>query len=31
MQQGQIFELEKRAVDGNAVWEYRYRTGERSA
>jgi hypothetical protein len=24
MQQGQVFELEKRAVDGRAVWAYRY-------
>jgi integrase len=27
MQQGQVFELKKRAVDGRAVWAYRYRTG----
>jgi integrase len=27
MQQGQVFELKKRAVDGSAVWAYRYRTG----
>ena len=27
MQQGQVFELRKRAVDGSAVWAYRYRTG----
>jgi hypothetical protein len=26
MQQGQVFELKKRAVDGGAVWAYRYRT-----
>jgi hypothetical protein len=26
MQQGQVFELKKRAVDGRAVWAYRYRT-----
>jgi integrase len=26
MQQGQVFELRKRAVDGRAVWAYRYRT-----
>jgi len=26
MQQGQVFELKKRAVDGSAVWAYRYRT-----
>jgi hypothetical protein len=26
MQQGQGFELKKRAVDGRAVWAYRYRT-----
>src|SRR5215218_7123836 len=27
MQQGQVFVLKKRAVDGSAVWAYRYRTG----
>jgi hypothetical protein len=27
MQQRQVFELKKRAVDGSAVWAYRYRTG----
>jgi hypothetical protein len=27
MQQGQVFELKRRAVDGNPVWVYRYRTG----
>src|SRR3954467_930693 len=27
MQQGQVFVLKKRAVDGDAVWAYRYRTG----
>jgi integrase len=27
MQQGQVFELKKRAVDGNSVWAFRYRTG----
>src|SRR6266571_5539598 len=27
MQQGQVFELKKRAVDGRSVWAYRYRTG----
>ena len=27
MQQGQIFELKRRAVDGSPVWAYRYRTG----
>src|SRR3954454_9612410 len=27
MQQGQVFELKKRAVDGSPVWPYRYRTG----
>ena len=27
MQQGQVFELKRRAVDGSAVWAYRYRTG----
>ncbi len=27
MQQGQVFELKKRAVDGSLVWAYRYRTG----
>src|SRR3954463_6318469 len=27
MQQGQVFVLKKRAVDGGAVWAYRYRTG----
>jgi hypothetical protein len=27
MQQGQVFELEKRAVGGSPVWAYRYRTG----
>jgi hypothetical protein len=26
MQQGQGFELKKRAVDGRAVWAYRHRT-----
>src|SRR5215208_3727057 len=26
MQQGQVLELKKRAVDGSAVWAYRYRT-----
>jgi integrase len=26
MQQGQVFELKTRAVDGSAVWAYRYRT-----
>src|SRR5438552_7824949 len=26
MQQGQVFELKKRAVDGSPVWGYRYRT-----
>src|SRR6266542_3966112 len=26
MQQGQVFELKKRAVDGSLVWAYRYRT-----
>src|SRR6266487_333211 len=26
MQQGQVFELKKRAVDGRRVWAYRYRT-----
>jgi hypothetical protein len=25
MQQGQVFELKKRAVDGSPVWAYRYR------
>lgn len=28
MQQGQVFELKKRAVDGRAVWAYRYRTDD---
>ena len=27
MQQGQVFQLKTRAVDGSAVWAYRYRTG----
>ena len=27
MQQGQVFELKKAAVDGSPVWAYRYRTG----
>src|SRR5215207_6168587 len=27
MQQGQVFELRKGAVDGSSVWAYRYRTG----
>ena len=27
MQQGQVFELKRRAVDGSLVWAYRYRTG----
>src|SRR5213594_2562315 len=27
MQQGQVFELKKRTVDGSPVWAYRYRTG----
>ena len=27
MQQGQVFELRKRAVDGSPIWAYRYRTG----
>src|SRR3954453_186847 len=27
MQQGQVFVLERRAVDGGAVWAYRYRSG----
>src|SRR3954470_19756633 len=27
MQQGQVLELKRRAVDGAAVWAYRYRTG----
>src|SRR4051794_4718883 len=26
MQQGQVFALKKRAVDGTPVWAYRYRT-----
>jgi hypothetical protein len=26
MQQGQVFELKKHAVDGRPVWAYRYRT-----
>ncbi|NUR75384.1 MAG: hypothetical protein HOQ28_03735, partial [Thermoleophilia bacterium] len=26
MQQGQVFELKKRAVDGRPVWAYQYRT-----
>jgi hypothetical protein len=26
MQQGQVFELKKRAVDGSPVWAFRYRT-----
>jgi hypothetical protein len=26
MQQGQVFQLKMRAVDGSAVWAYRYRT-----
>jgi hypothetical protein len=26
MQQGHVFELKKCAVDGRAVWAYRYRT-----
>ena len=26
MQQGQVFELKRRAVDGRPVWAYRYRT-----
>jgi hypothetical protein len=26
MQQGQVFELKKHAVDGSTVWAYRYRT-----
>jgi hypothetical protein len=26
MQQGQVFELKQRAVDGRPVWAYRYRT-----
>ena len=26
MQQGQVFELKKRAVDGSPVWAYRYLT-----
>ena len=25
MQQGQVFQLKMRAVDGSAVWAYRYR------
>lgn len=28
MQQGQVFVLRKRAVDGGALWAYRYRTGD---
>jgi hypothetical protein len=27
MQQGQVFVLRKRAIDGGGVWAYRYRTG----
>src|SRR3954469_11347988 len=27
MQQGQVFVLKRRAVDGSAAWAYRYRTG----
>jgi hypothetical protein len=27
MQDGQVFELKKRAADGSRVWAYRYRTG----
>ena len=27
MQQGQVFELKRSAVDGSPVWAYRYRTG----
>ena len=27
MQQGQVFELKRRSVDGSSVWAYRYRTG----
>ena len=27
MQQGQVFELKRCAVDGSRVWAYRYRTG----
>ena len=31
MQQGQVFKLKRRAVDGRPVWAYRYRTdGPRS-
>src|SRR3954469_9850195 len=26
MQQGQVFELKKRALDGSPIWAYRYRT-----
>jgi hypothetical protein len=29
MQQGQVFVLKKRAVDGRPVWAYRYRTDGR--
>jgi integrase len=27
MQQGQVFELRRRAADGSSLWAYRYRTG----
>ena len=26
MQQGQVFELKRRAVDGGPVWAFRFRT-----
>jgi hypothetical protein len=31
VQQGQIFELTRRAADGNRSWAYRYRTGGRDS
>jgi len=31
VQQGQIFELTRRAADGNRLWAYRYRTGGRES
>jgi len=31
VQQGQIFELTRRAADGSRLWAYRYRTGGRDA
>jgi hypothetical protein len=31
VQQGQIFELTRRAADGNRLWAYRHRTGGRDS